>query len=158
MASSDLQYLCKVIERGRSRFVYGLDRVPQDKLEWPPGGSAHSAIGLAGRLVTFLGFIGYMTRERAMPERRGGGEPPRSVEEAKAAINAAAAELISAVSALTQEDLEKTLPAPWGVEIPLGEWAWMIPGVIGYHQGQLNLLQLAWGDTDPNIPPEWREG
>jgi hypothetical protein len=29
------------------------------------------------------------------------------------------------------------------------------PSVIGYHQGQLNLLQVIWGDTRANIPPNW---
>jgi hypothetical protein len=28
-------------------------------------------------------------------------------------------------------------------------------GVTGYWQGQLNYIQTAYGDMDPNMPPGW---
>jgi hypothetical protein len=37
----------------------------------------------------------------------------------------------------------------------LGELLLGSIGVIGYFQVQLNYLQLAYGDTDPNMPPNW---
>ena len=47
--------------------------------------------------------------------------------------------------------------APDGVvlELQLREMVAAAPSVIGYHQGQLNLLQVVWGDTTANIPPNW---
>jgi hypothetical protein len=36
-----------------------------------------------------------------------------------------------------------------------GDGIWWVNGMIVYHQGQLNYLQLAYGDENANIPPEW---
>jgi len=42
----ELQPLENWITMSRSRFVYGLDRVPDDRLNWSPGGEARTPLAL----------------------------------------------------------------------------------------------------------------
>ena len=63
---------------------------------------------------------------------------------------------------LSAADLAAPITLEWGrapdgvvLELQLREMVAAAPSVIGYHQGQLNLLQVIWGDTRANIPPNW---
>jgi hypothetical protein len=156
MAISQLQPLMKLVGMSRVRFLYGLDQVPDDRLKWSPGGAALAPLALAGKTAGFLGAVTHMVRNRAMPERPGSPPaPPPGREEAKAAVDAAFGQLRAAIDALTEADLQQPVTMPWGETISLAEMLWSVGSVIGYHQGQLNYLQLAYGDTDPNMPPDW---
>jgi hypothetical protein len=155
MAIATLQPLLKTVSMSRSRFLYGLDRTPDDRLNWSPGGEAKTPLQLAGKTAAFLGFISHVLQNRAMPENRGSQPPPPTGrEEAKATLQSAFDQLAAAVESLKEGDLQQSVPMPWG-ETSIAEMLWSVNTVIGYHQGQLNYLQLAYGDTDPNIPPEW---
>ena len=69
MAVSQLQPLLKGIGMARLRFLYGLDRTPDDRLNWSPGGEAKTPLAVAGRLTGFLGFFSHLLETGAMPER-----------------------------------------------------------------------------------------
>src|SRR5205823_2227295 len=156
MALSQLEPLVQLIEMGRSRFLYGLDKTPDDCLSWSPGGKAHTPLELAGRLIRFLGFGTHFLRHRTMPDRSAEPPPPpKTRDEAKAALEEAFSQLQSAIEELREEDLQAPVPMPWGGTIPLVVTLWRTPGTIGYFQGQLNYTQLAYGDEDANIPPNW---
>src|SRR5437764_873458 len=159
MANPLLNDMVATLEMARERFVYGLDKVPDDHLEWTPGGASRNALALAGRQAGFLGFIAHAIRSGAMPERSGGfPPPPENRETARAAVEGGFNALIEAVRGLSDEDLKKELTAPWGAKHPIAQWLWFISSVVGYGQGQLNFLQLCYGDEDPNIPPSWQHG
>ena len=51
---------------GRSRFLYGLERTPDDRLNWSPGGAARSPLQQADRAAQFLTFVSYWLKNRAM--------------------------------------------------------------------------------------------
>jgi hypothetical protein len=157
MTDQVLAGLINTLEMGKARFLYGLDRVPDDKLSWSPGGAAKSPLHLALKTAGFLRFTAQICRG-VMPERGGPpeGEPTR--EQARAAVEAAYGDLIAAARELKPEELGKLVPTPFGVEWPLSRLVWLAPIVVGYHQGQLNYAQMAYGDEDPNIPPGWIEG
>jgi len=156
MAIPEVASALKSLAMARNRFLYGIEKVPDDRLEWSPGGSAKSALGLAGKLAGFLGFIAYMTEHSAMPDRTGPQPlPPATREEARAALEGAFDGLTGVLSALTPADLERTVPTPWGANVPIPDWMHVGNSVIAYHQGQLNYLQLCYGDEDPNMPPDW---
>lgn len=150
-------YLLTLLEMSRQRFQHGLDCVPEERLSWTPGGSAHSPLALAGRLAGFVDFRGrVLASEPGETVPRSAPSEPASREEAGDQIEAAFRRLAGAVEGLSAEDLERKLPAPWGAEIPLGVMLLTTLNVVGYFQGQLNYCQLSYGDTDPNIPPDWR--
>jgi DinB family protein len=157
MSIPQVQPVLKTIERSRSRFLYGLDRVPEDRLEWSPGGAAKNPLQLAGKTAAFVQFVAQLLQTRAMPDRSGGLPPaPTSREEARAAVDAGFRRLTGVISGLSESDLELPVPMPWKESPPLGEVLYFLPTILGYFQGQLNYLQLAYGDEDPNIPPDWR--
>src|SRR5205807_1503100 len=85
MAVSQLQPLLKGIGMARLRFLYGLDRTPDDRLNWSPGGEGKTPLAVAGRLSGFLGFFSHLLETGAMPERPAG--PPPSPENREAAIS-----------------------------------------------------------------------
>ena len=151
-----LKYLLRGVEMARSRFLHGLDCVPDDRLAWSPGGAAGTPLQLASRYGLFLSSVAHMLQHRTMRSRP--AAPPAAAEtreEAKAAVDAGFGNLKAVIGALTAADLEQTAPAPWNPETPLAEWLYAVPGVLGYFQGQLNYLQLAYGDKEANIPPNW---
>ena len=155
MAAVDVNDFVKNLERSRSRFMYGLDCVPDDRLKWSPGGSAKSALELGDRVAGFLGFLSAMVAGKDPGPR---GEQPagsESRDEAKGRINGAFEGLKSTVSGLSDEDLASSRTLPWGEVTTVGALLPGVMSVVGYFQGQLNYLQLAYGDENPNIPPDW---
>jgi hypothetical protein len=145
----------KALEMCRSRFVFGLDRTPDDRLNWSPGGAASTPLQLGAKLAGFLETIGYMLKHRQWPDRDATPPPaPTTREEAKRRVDSACGRLGSFIGELTTADLEGPVPAPWG-QATAGEMLGWVNGVILYHQGQLNYVQLCYGDLDPNMPPDW---
>ncbi|HTE18810.1 MAG TPA: DinB family protein, partial [Armatimonadota bacterium] len=116
--------ILKTLALNRSRFLYGLDCVPDDRLNWSPGGAARTPLQLADRVAQFLGRITGMLGQPGAAAG-GGGAPQASAppaasetrEQAKAAVEASFEALITAVDALTAADLEVTVPAPWGAQL-----------------------------------------
>jgi hypothetical protein len=152
-------YFTRVLEMSRQRFLHGLDRVPDDRLTWSPGESSHTPLQLAGRLASFLDHRTRMlTSAPGAPVARSTPAVPSSREEARSRVGEAFSGLTSAVEALSEGDLDRPVTAPWGAEVSAGVMLLTVLNVVGYFQGQLNYCQLAYGDTDPNIPPAWRSG
>jgi hypothetical protein len=147
----------EALANGKERFLFGLQCVPDDRLNWSPGGAAKTPLGLADKLTGSLRFMTHVAREGKPPE---GGPPNPSSgtrEEAVSHLESAFSEVSDLLATLTPADLERTVIGPLGPR-PLGKMAAMIPSVVTYLQGQLNYCQTAYGDTDPNIPPSWRKG
>jgi DinB superfamily len=156
MAVNQLQPLLKSMGMARNRFVYGLDRTPDDRLGWSPGGEAKTPLAVAGRLAAFLGFFSHLLETGSMPERPSGPMPvPESRAAAKSAVEAAFRRLEAQIQGLSEGDLARPMPTPWGTSIPALEMLWFVNSITGYWQGQLNYIQTAYGDTDPNMPPDW---
>ena len=124
---------------------------------------APSPLKLAGKTAVFLGAIAHVLQHGTWPERLSfSSGPPADRETAKAALEEAFASLRQVVVNLSEADLAAPFSLEWGrapdgavLDLKLGEMVAATPSVIGYHQGQLNLLQLVWGDTSANIPPNW---
>lgn len=156
MALTQLQPLLKNAGMARERFLYGLDQTPDDRLAWSPGGEAKTPLAVAGRLTLFLQFFAHLLETGAMPERPASLPPaPESRSAAKAALEQAFSRLEGLIEGLREGDLTRPMPTPWRTSIPALEMLWSLPTVLGYWQGQLNYIQTAYGDTNPNIPPTW---
>jgi hypothetical protein len=155
MAIPQVQPLIRLIEMSRSRFLFGLEQTPNERLGWKPGEAA-TPLELAGRLARMMQNIAHLIENHAFPERPATPPPPPpDRESARAAVTAAFERLQSVISQLKEADLQSQAPAPWGAMVPLSDWLWWIGSALGYMQGQLNYLQTAYGDMDPNIPPGW---
>ncbi|MFN3653330.1 MAG: DinB family protein [Armatimonadota bacterium] len=155
MPSADVQYLLKYLAMARSRFVHGLDCVPDERLNWSPGEGAKTPLQIADSCAGFFGFVGYALKNGAMPESR--EFPPASPdrESAKQRLGDAFDALADVVRNLTDEDLQRTMPVPWRTEVPVESFLYWVSSVAGYWQGQLNYLQTTYGDREPNVPKGW---
>jgi len=159
MATQQVDDFLSGLELGRERFLYGLEQVPDDRLEWTPGGSAKSPLAIAGKLAGFLGFLTHGLGTGAFPDRSGGMPPaPDTREAARQALEERFTGLRDVVANFTEEDLRKTLAAPWGKVMTKSQWLGSVASIVGYFQGQLNYAQLVYGDENPNIPPSWMPG
>ena len=148
-------YVLKGLAMGQRRFLHGIDCTPDDRLNWSPGEADKTPLAVAGRLGGFLTFAAHMLRHREIPNREGAPEPPPATRaEARSAIESAFSAARQAVENLEEEHLKVSVPAPWG-ETTLEEMLWWLNGLVLYHQGQLNYIQLCYGDKDPNIPKGW---
>lgn len=158
MPLPQLEGILKALATTEERFQYGLQCVPDDRLNWSPGGAARTPLQLADRLTTFLGFFVTMIRDKRRPDptAQAGAAGSATREEAAAALGRAFSEVRDLVAGLSQDDLAQITQSPFGPR-PVGEVVMALPGIIAYSQGQLNYCQMAYGDTDANIPPSWRE-
>lgn len=158
MNNPELEAAAVALERARTRFLFGLNKTPEDRLEWSAGGSATSPLQIAGKLLNFLRFLAPFFREQAMPPPPPDGTPPATREEAAAAIDQAFRELSEAIAGLSEDDLSAEPQVAWMAPMSLRAWLMLSFQGLGYYQGQLNYIQLAGGDVDPNLPPEWMTG
>ncbi len=140
----------------RSRFLFGLDRTPDDRLTWAPADGVRTPLQTADGVALTLSYISQMLTGAARPGARPDAPPPSANrEEAKARLASGFDRVHTALSGLSAADLSRTIIPPWRRETPLADMIAFLPGVIGYYQGQLNYIQLCYGDNDPNIPADW---
>lgn len=156
MALPQVQPVIKAATMARDRFVFGLDKVPDEKLSWSPGGEAKSPLQLAGSVEGFMGFLTHLLNTGTMPENRGQRPPaPETRDDAKERVTQAINGIIALVEGASEADLQKPVQVPWGGTVPAVEMMFGATNVLAYFQGQLNYLQTVYGDMDPNIPPSW---
>lgn len=156
MASLAISALQMAVRMCHQRFVYTLVETPDDRLAWSPGGDAPSPLQVAGKLAGFMQVLAYYTRTGEFPPRPSSPPPtPDSREAVAAALDAGYEALQSTLSGLSDEDLVRRVPAPTGTLVDAGVMVALIPTVLGYFQGQLNAVQMAYGDMRPNVPENW---
>lgn len=159
MPVQQVEDLLAALRMGSERFLYGLEQVPDDRLAWAPVTHGKTPLKVAARLARHLRMIAHGLRERGLPADRSvfDAATPEDREAARAGVDEALRELVAALSALTEADLEQEMQAPWGARMPIRRYLPFVMTALAYFQGQLNYVQLAYGDENPNIPPRWRE-
>lgn len=155
MAIPEIEPLLRGMRMARERYLYGVGQVPEDRLAWNPAGEGNSALQLCGRLSNTLFMVTLMMRGEATPDRSTLPGPPATREEATERLNSRFEDLFSTLDSFTEADLARPAPTPWKETTTVRRWVDNLVGVLGYHQGQLNYLQVCYGDRDPNIPPGW---
>jgi hypothetical protein len=155
MLTAEVNHLRHAVGMLRTRLVYGLEKVPDERLDWSPGAAAHTPLQIAARTAAAAGFLAHILRGGDISVRPEPPPPPQTRDEALQAVEGACRRLGDVLAGLTEADLERRITPPWGTEITVRQMLWWAPAALGYVQGQLNYLQLAYGDTDPNIPPGW---
>ena len=142
------------VEHAKQGLVYGLEQTPDDRLNWSPGGEAATPLQLADKVAGFMGFVAAnFTGEEFDPSQA--PPPSQSREEAQQRLNQSCDRVAEAIAGLSDEDLARPIVAPWGRTYPLAFMATGVAMILGYFQGQLNYAQMAYGDGEPNIPPQW---
>lgn len=157
MAHASMEPIIASVDLAGQRLVYGLSRTPDDRLDWSVGGSATTPIQILGRAAHMAEDIAYFLEKGTWNMDAENQKPLQNREEVEAGVRSAIEKLKKALAGLTEEDLAGDAPAPWGGSISMRLWPTLALQGMGYAQGQLNLIQLAYGDEDPNIPPDWMQ-
>ena len=130
--------------------LVALQYTPDDKLDWVPMGAAKTPRAIivecaAGYKWLAAELRGEQNAAAAWEGTKAEDFPTR--EALTELITAGEAEMLAAIDALTDEQLEEKRQVFWGEET-LRDLMWM--GVIhtNYHVGQLNYIQTLWGDTE----------
>lgn len=141
---------------GMEHFLTVLSHVPEDKLDWTPGGAAKPARRIAAHTAIYAGNFAEMMRERKLP----GGD---RLQEWLAGIEAAELALtdltemerlfrqntelvLAALDSLGPEEIAMRLVSSPEFSIPM-TYLMYLPGMHAYsHTAQLDYLQTCWGD------------
>lgn len=157
MPAIDLSTVVKSLGSARERFVYGLEQTSDDQLAKSASETAKTPLQIAGSVAGFLGFFALMLKGEPLPDRSGGTPPaPESREAAIKAVDGAFRRLEQVIPELTDEDLVRELPVPWGGTLSIATLITFALGSSLYFQGQLNYAQTIYGDLDPHIPDAWK--
>jgi hypothetical protein len=138
-----------------SFLVATFQAMPSDKIDWLPGvdGSGatrtaldllaeciHANTGVAAALGASVTPGDPLTRPFSTPE-----EAVRQVKESSALV-------VTTLEGLTDEVLDRVFQTPM-MPMP-GRLLVTVPALnMQYHNGQLNLLQLLYGDAEMHFPP-----
>ena len=150
------EFQAEKIEGAAKLLAFWLGAMPEDKQSWVP--TVEGAAGLrnareqAAECSAANRFFATLLRgEKAIPFRPFEVKSEYvSSEEAQADLIASAAECAAAIRGMSEEDLEKEYRLRWPmtgyqvIEFPYRN--------MTYHGGQVNLLQLLYGDTEFHIP------
>lgn len=121
--------------------------IPQDKLDWSPGGCARSASSITSEVVGLCNWMaatlkGETASEDYMAPSEGGKDNAALVADVMAATTA----LSNALTSADAETLNKTVTPPWKMDCPMYMCAQIVVNHIWYHDGQLNTIQCLLGD------------
>jgi hypothetical protein len=139
------------LEGSLTRYHQDLQSIPADKFGECPGGCARSAADFTKECVDVNLRVAQMLRCEPVEARPWNGWPKaegelKEKEPACAAFKSAGDTLLASFDALG-DDLEKVIKGFRG-EQPAFQLAMFAGMHIGYHDGQLNLLQAMYGDDE----------
>lgn len=132
-------------------FIFNLEAIPADKLDWKPSPEAKSAQEIAAEVATVaVSTIPVLSGGDWAPTRQA---PPTSVDEARRLVLDSAEAFAVAYEAADPANLQRTLELPFGkflaarfVLFPLIEFI--------HHRGQLTYIQSLLGDKEVRFDPE----
>jgi uncharacterized damage-inducible protein DinB len=132
-------------------FVFNLEAIPEDKLDWKPSPEAKSALQLAGEVAT----VAFST----ISVLQGGGwsptplAVPADLAEARQLVLAHVEAFAAEMEATDPASLQRVLTLPFGsfradrfVLFPLID--------LVHHRGQLAYIQSLLGDAEVRFDPE----
>jgi uncharacterized damage-inducible protein DinB len=152
-----------LIESSKQRAVSGMEiflrnfsYVPDDRLNWTPTPTSKSALRIAAHTALYMGRFARMIQERRLPvpenlaewlaERDAEEIAITSREEMEKAFREGTAEVLAALDALTQEDVELTLDSGQGWSMPMQQLMVLPSWHATVHLGQIDYLQTCWDD------------
>lgn len=152
-------YVAEQTERVADSLAHFIDSTLPERRDWQPPvegeGQTRSALQQVGECVALNEVVAKLFRGEEIPAGFPVDRTFASSEEAKELLRAGAKELADAIRALTDEDLEREFKHPRA--IILGKNLILMPlRNMTYHSGQINLIQMLYGDSQFHVPPKWR--
>lgn len=137
----------RITEKSGVEMLLTLARTPDDRLDWKPEATARTTIDLIRECAVHCDEWGQILDLLAWPEQfktRVGTVTDR--QEAIEEMNGAIARLAASIRAVSDENLDLMLKAPWE-ESPIAIWLSYGASHNQYHIGQMNYIQTLYGDT-----------
>lgn len=134
-------------------FKSDVNAIPDDKWTASMGGCTRPCSEIAADAIGFLFWATAAINAGGTPSTPEGAVEKLAAEcmtkaGANAALDMATQAMDAALAGASDETLQKTAAAPWGMEAPLYGFAQMAISHIWYHDGQLNYVQCLLGDGD----------
>src|SRR5687767_5074645 len=82
MPDQHFQGLITLVERHRSRFLYGLGKTPDDRLNWTSGEAGTTPLQIAAKVVEGFGFVTHQLKTGEFPDPKDFQPEPFTTREA----------------------------------------------------------------------------
>jgi len=142
-------YLTGWLQAVTGMTIADINAIPDEKWTAVIGGSVRPANDLLADVVTNLLWVTSAVKGEESDAYNKMGELGAEFADKQAAIAAfaaASAALGEAVNAASDEDLNRTVMAPWQMQTPVFTLATISVNHIWYHDGQFNYIQSLLGD------------
>jgi uncharacterized damage-inducible protein DinB len=125
--------------------------IPEDKLPWCPLGCAKTAADILREIaesnVRISAAVGGEQQGAAEQEFAKKVEQASGLDELGELVKESARIVCRVLDGLTEADLQKIRPMPWGAPYLLGEAIFLPASHMTYHDGQINYIQTLLGDS-----------
>ena len=153
--SKDL--ILTMLNGGKNGIVNTFNAVPDDRLTWKPLDNGRHALDLFSEAAQTCAMVAGVAESRG--ESKPGYEDFKRMKEERANWTKVTAldtmetnfsRLITAIEALTDEELATpvTMPIGGGMTMPLGAWLMMAYRTFTSRFGQINYIQTLYGDFE----------
>lgn len=151
-------YIARQTERIADSLAHFVASTPDDRLVWHPALEKSAQTRSVLEQITECIAVNRLIASILRGAEGVTGYPEVAVangQDAQEQLVMSARELAAAIRALSPEDLTRSWAHPRGPM--LGENI-IMTGLrnMAYHAGQVNLIQLLYGDAEFHVPPTWR--
>lgn len=155
-----VEFQARKIERMAESLAHFIRTTRDDRLTWSApgeeGSQARTVLEQASECVVVNRLFAALLRGEEVDVPAARNNPPQYADAKSAGteLMESARELAAAVRAMSDADLEKTYahwrgPSRGEVVIEAGYRN------MAYHAGQINFIQVLYGDSEFHVPPSW---
>lgn len=145
-------YLAGWAQALKQMYSADIKAIPADKLTVSPGGVARPANDLTADAILMMNWVTNAMKGNIGTLDEGDykalGAQLTTADAQIAALSTCIDDFCAALGAASDETLNSTIMAPWGMETPVFTLAHIAVSHIWYHDGQLNYIQALNGDGD----------
>jgi len=150
------EYVAQQTERAAESYCHFLRSTHPERLDWQPtlegAASTRSVLEQVAECIT----VNYAFASIMRGEAAGAVEPtPTTADAACDRLNASVLALTSAIRSLNDDDLNRNFQHPRATIVGRNLILQPMRNMI-YHMGQLNLIQMLYGDGEFHVPGNWR--
>ncbi len=148
------EFLSRATRKASADLEASLLRLPENKRDWSPMGSARTALDMVAECAILNGGTVDLIQTRVFPAgfdlaafHQARTELARAESALLPRLHENAEKVIAALNAVAEEDLNVEVPMPWGAMTLAGVMAYPFWN-MSYHEGQINYIASMLG---PNV-------
>ncbi len=144
-------YLSGWLQGLQGMYTADINAIPDDKWKDTFGGCTRSACELTADAVAFTDWVARAINGDVDPNYNPDTmkvfvDRCSTKEGAVAGLQQHCTALFNAITTASDDDLQRTITAPWGMDTPAFMLAHIAVSHLWYHDGQLNYIQSLLGD------------